>query len=271
MAKCENCGRKLRLMDWKQNCPACGVNLNYFNANERLLADSEKAEIEHAHFQPRIDRAKASYAGSWMAIVRIVLTVIPLAALMLPIIKVDGTGKNAIDVYKFIAENNFGDIFSGAFSGNTFYLSLVFELFAAAMFLVTLISFLAALGKHGKVRNIIINSIQLIFALAAMFTFNSSSFVSEKNAAVGIGTYVFIGLICIEIIWNIAINKVGIPVNYTVCLIGGLPSDEYFSYVEQGMTKMQIRRKMLVALAELNGQENTEETNAIKEAIQNNA
>ena len=93
MAVCPNCGRKLRMTDWKPDCPECGVNLNYFNANERLLVDSEKAEREHARFQPSVDRGKASYAGSKLAILRIVFTLLPVGALFLPLCSKLADGK----------------------------------------------------------------------------------------------------------------------------------------------------------------------------------
>ena len=38
MATCPNCGKKLRLYQWRPECPACGVNMVYFKSNERLLA-----------------------------------------------------------------------------------------------------------------------------------------------------------------------------------------------------------------------------------------
>ncbi len=279
MATCANCGRKLRLTDWKQNCPGCGVNLSYFNANERLLADSEKAEIEHARFQPKIDRAKASYAGSWMAIVRIVLTVLPLSALFLPLVKANGEGRNVLKLSFLTGADgklafNAGDIFGKAFSGDGFALAFVFLLLAAAMFLITLILTIMALGKHGKIRNVLLNCVQLGFAVASLVIFTRAALPLNMNYSAGIGAYVFIGLIALELIWNLVINKVGIPVKYTVCLIGGLPSDEYFKYVEQGMPQNEIRRKMLAALAELTEKaalDSGEKQSAIKEAIQNNA
>lgn len=280
MAACANCGRKLRMIDWKQNCPDCGVNLNYFNANERLLADSEKAEIEHARFQPKVDRAKASYAGSWMAIVRIVLTVLPLAALFLPLVSVSGENRNILKLSFLTGADgklafNAGDIFGKAFSGDLFALSFVFMLVAAAMFLITLILTIMALGKHGKIRNVLLNGLQLAMAAASLIVFTQAAAPMDVACKAGIGAYVFIGLIALELIWNLVINKVGIPVKYTVCLIGGLPSDEYFSYVEQGLSQGEIRRKMLVALADLTEKSETESADgkhsAIKEAIQTNA
>ena len=58
MANCPKCGRKLTILDWKPNCPGCGVNLVYYGMEERLLAEADAAEAEHARLQKRIDRLK---------------------------------------------------------------------------------------------------------------------------------------------------------------------------------------------------------------------
>ena len=68
MANCPKCDYHLKLTDWRPNCPSCGVNLVYYGMEERLLADADKAEAEHSHFQKKIDRAKASFVGSKLAI-----------------------------------------------------------------------------------------------------------------------------------------------------------------------------------------------------------
>ena len=53
MANCPRCGSHLRITDWKPECPECGVNLNYYKANERLLDESEKAEAELAKYKAK--------------------------------------------------------------------------------------------------------------------------------------------------------------------------------------------------------------------------
>lgn len=117
MATCPNCGRKLRLTDWKPECPGCGTNLNYFNSNKNLLEESEASEAEHARFQPKIDRAKAAYAGSKFAIIRIILTLLPIGALFLPLCKnAAGESANVLKIYSIINEAGIGNVLGGAFS-----------------------------------------------------------------------------------------------------------------------------------------------------------
>ena len=51
--------------------------------------------------------------------------------------------------------------------------------------------------------------------------------------------------------YNLYLAKRGLPVKKTVCYIGGLPSDEYFACVEQGMSDLEIRKKMVEALTKM--------------------
>ena len=85
MANCPKCNAKLKLTDWRPECPKCGVNMVYYGMEERLLADAEKAEAEHAKFQKGLDRVKASSIGGKRQIIRIVLSIIPILGLLLPL------------------------------------------------------------------------------------------------------------------------------------------------------------------------------------------
>lgn len=261
MAKCPNCGKRLHLTDWKPDCPQCGVNLVYFRSNEKMLDDSEKAEIEHSLFQPKIDRAKAAYVGSKLTILRIIFTVIPVVSLLIPFCTLsgaDGSKKiGLIDLIKFLTSADFGKIAGDAFSGHAVSLSLLLLLAAAAMFLINLIFLIASLGKHGKTRTLILYGFMLACGIASAVIFAAGS-SDIANLAPGftsgslfIGAFVYLALLIFIFALNVVIFKKGIDVNYKLCLIGGLPKEEYFELVNQGLSKEEIRRKMLVALAEL--------------------
>ena len=259
MASCPHCGRKLRLSDWRQDCPGCGANLNYYGSNQRLLDESEKAEKEHALFQPKIDRAKAAYAGSKWAILRIVLTLLPVGALFLPLLQSGDGGKriNVIGVYQAISAVGIGEVLKGAF-GNALYLAAALLLISAAMILVSIILITMALGRRGKIRVPITYGFMLACAVGAVIAAARggrqpvSVFEgAPATAALGVGAYLYAALFGLLFLYNIFLLKKGIPVKHTQCLIGGLPSEEYFRYVEQGMSRSEIQRKMLIAMAEL--------------------
>ena len=246
MAKCPNCGRKLRFTDWKQDCPGCGVNLIYFGSNERLLEESEKAEIEHAKHQPSIDRAKAAFFGSAPAIIRIVLHVLPIGALFLPLFIKQASSSvnkmNIIDIYKSINEMGFGTIINNALSGKAESISIIMLLLSAVMILVCLICLPMSLGKHGKTRNFILNAVLLGSAVVSAVLWG----IGAGKPAFGI--YIYIVLLAVIGIFNYYLAKKGLNIKYTTCYIGGLPSDEYFRYVDEGMSELDIRKKMVEAL-----------------------
>ncbi|MBQ6067599.1 MAG: hypothetical protein IJK89_12365 [Clostridia bacterium] len=265
MASCPHCGRKLRMTDWRQECPGCGTNLNYYDSNRRLLDESEKAEIEHALFQPKIDRAKAAYAGSKWAILRIVFTLLPVGALFLPLLKSPGgESVNVIGVYGAISAVGFGAIFKGAI-GSAMCLAAALLLVSAAMILVSIILITMSLGKHGKVRVLITYGFMPACAagavIAAAVGGRQPVDVFEGAPATtvpGVGAYLYAALFLLLFLYNVFLLKKGIPVKHTPCLIGGLPGEDYFRYVEEGMSHADIRRKMLVALAELQERQDRE-------------
>lgn len=259
MKTCPNCGRKLHLYDWRPECPGCKTNLNYFNSNENLLIESEKAEREHALFQPKVDRAKAAYAGSKAAIARIVLTLLPIAPLFLPVFILNGSEKfDIIKVYNLLNEAGIDKVLLKSFS-SPFYLGLTFLLLSAVLIIVSLILIVMSLGKHAKPRVIITYSLMFAFSLlpvilsAAAKNADPMKLFSLEISSVtpGIGLIIYTVLILVLFIFNMILLKKGIPIKYTQCFIGGLPSEEYFKYVEEGMSTSELRRKMLAALTEI--------------------
>lgn len=259
MANCPKCGHHLHIYDWKPNCPKCGVNMVYYNSNERLLAESEKAEIEHAKHQPGIDRAKAATIGSKEGIIRIIISVLPLAAVFLPLVRVfygDGSTKalNALGVYKFINSVGFGTVFGEAFKPNLIYLSVAMLLVCLVCTLVFGILLVMSLGKHGKVRNLIFNLILVALSggSAVCFSAGAKNLTAVSETAVSgslfVGAAVVFALYVILTVYNLYLAKKGIEVKYQPCLIGGIPGEEYFRMVEEGVSELEIRKKMVEVL-----------------------
>jgi len=278
MAHCPKCGRKLHLYDWRPECPDCHVNMVYYKANERLLADSEAAEIEHAKSQPGIDRAKAAFFGSPLAIIRIVVSLLPIGGLFLPLCKTLGAVKslNVIDIVKFITSTDIGSIFGKAFGGDMISLSVAGLLISVVLILVCVICLFMSLGKHGKLRNFILNFIMLAGAVVSAVALSlSGSGISEINpdytgAKPGIGAFVYIFLVLAIMVYNLVLAKIGLPIKQTPCLIGGLPSEEYFKLKEDGVSELEIRKKMVVALTKMQEEVREKEKQAEEEAMKKN-
>jgi len=263
MAHCPNCGRKLHLYNWKPDCPDCGVNMVYFKSNERLLAETEAAEIAHAKSQPSIDRAKSSFLGSPIAISRSVVSLLPIGGLFLPLLKTASGNINAIGVYKFVSSMDFGKIFQGDLPS----ISVALLLVSVVMILVCLGCTVMSLGKHGRQRNLILNLFMLLCAVGS-----AVCAVLSGAGSLGVGAFVYMGLILALTVYNQVLAAKGLPkLNKTVCLIGGLPSDEYFAYVEQGMSDIDIRKKMVAALEKMQEEVRAQAAEAEAKALEERA
>lgn len=279
MANCPKCGRKLTILDWKPNCPGCGVNLVYYGMEERLLNEADAAEAEHARLQKRIDRLKASFIGSKLTIVRIVLSILPIAMLMLPLCNVTYSGPfieetttavNAIEIYNLVSSLDFDALFTmigSSLLGSSFigYAgALVCVLLSLVMVIVSLVMLTMACGPKGNPRNITLNVISIVFAVASIFFFNSFSsnisavFPEFISGSVGIGIYAYIAALVALLVINIVIAKMGIDVKYKQCFVGGLPAEEYFELVEKG-TDIKVIREMMAKALEAKDAEKEEE------------
>ena len=269
MAHCPKCGRKLTIFDWKPNCPGCGVNLVYYGMEERLLDEADAAEAEHARLQKRIDRLKAAFVGSKLTIVRIILSILPIAMLMLPLCSVTYSGPfieqtttnvNAIEIYNLVSSLDFDALFTmigSSLLGTSFigYAgALVCLLLSLVVVIVSLLMLTIACGPKGNPRNITLNSIAIVLAVASIVFFNifatniSAAFPEFVSGSIGFGIFAYIAALAALLVINIVIAKKGLEVKYKQCFVGGIPAEEYFELVEKGTEKSVIREMMAKAL-----------------------
>lgn len=261
MANCPKCDYKLKLTDWRPNCPKCGINLVYYGMEERLLADADKAESEHAHFQKKIDRVKASFTGSKLAIARIVLTVLPIACLFLPWAKVALTAPyidkkttlNAIALFTEVSSMDFGGLFAMMGSDivgkafTLFFAALACMLLTCVFALLSLILLFLSCSPLGIRRNITLSSFGLALTVGATYLFTQYNtqlaglFPGAYNGSLSFGVYVLAAAFVLTIAINAVIAKVGIDVKYKQTYISGIPSEEYFAAIEAGIDINTIR------------------------------
>ena len=264
-ATCPKCGGKLRLIDWKPNCPHCGVNMVYYGMEERLLMDADKAEAEHARFQPKVDRLKAAFVGSPLAIVRIVFSVLPIAGLFLPLAKFafqapyagfDGS-VNMISVYNLLSKMDF-DALLTMFSSSLFKsalipyaVALVCLLLSAVGVLLHLIFLMLACSPKGKARNYGFDIANLLLVVGSIVTFTVFSGKIRAlfpgvvtTSVIGFGAFIYLALLLASFVVDIICFTKGIPVKYKECFVGNIPAEKYFQLVEEGVPLDQIRRVM---------------------------
>ncbi len=262
---CPKCNGKLKITNLSANCPHCGVNLLYYDIDKRLLADADAAESESALFSKKLARSKAAFVGSPLAITRIVLTVLPIGALFLPLVKgaVNAPGitktfsVGALQLYSLISGMDFDALFAFFGSnllGNAFvsyFVSMIAIVLAALAALLGLIFLFLACSPHGKARSIFFPSLGLVATIVSMVMFSSfNSGISEVfpaalTASFGIGAYLLVATFAALLIINIVICIVGIPIVYKEKFVGGIPADRYFEAVAAGEDVEAIRRQII--------------------------
>lgn len=59
--KCPKCGKKLSVFYLKEECPECGANIMYYNMEQRLEEDADKAEAEYEKFRALVDKVTPKF------------------------------------------------------------------------------------------------------------------------------------------------------------------------------------------------------------------
>lgn len=238
-AYCPKCNYKLKLTDWRPECPQCGVNVVYYGIEDRLNAEADKAEYEHAMFQPKVDRIKSSFIGDNIAKVRIVLCVLPVLATLLSMgsITMNVPFKETVDI-GWVSIINVVTLFTEyGFDINAIFAAIQFEptrmafiWFAVALvglalavvtWLVGLILLTLSCSPKGIQRNITMAGLGIAFAT---ISFVGSLLMAGEMAEVFPGIFSAsaspLCLIGFVVTWAavIAINvinkKKGITINY---------------------------------------------------------
>ena len=231
MANCPKCGYKLRMLDIKAECPECGVNLIYFNQDERLAEDADKAEAEHVKMQPKIDRIKFAIKGTKLSIVRLILLLFPIGFLFLPLVHLTiEIPFHSIDmnisvlnvVMDGILEGHFGvlKLFPDS-AVICFFVSMASILVAALFGIANLVCVAMSCSPKGFIRNIVINACGAgfsVISIVCFLVFNSA--VTDQlgmiySGKLGIGAILVVLAFIAIIVVNIIIKKQNVPVKYT--------------------------------------------------------
>ncbi len=245
MANCPKCGRHLKLTDWRQHCPHCGANIVVYDLQERLMQQADIAEVQHYHFQKKIDRLKASFVGSKLAVVRIITSFIPVFALLLPIINCklnpafggfEG-GASFVTIY-----NGVDTIGKDGFltSDKLLTASFMLLIFSILLWLVHFFCLMMACSKRAFPRAVIINSLTLLSSFGALAVFLADKSDAVLTGKPAIGIYLYLALQLLNVIIDFTVLKKGIPVNHKQCFVGGIPIEEYFE-MQKTMTPDEIR------------------------------
>lgn len=265
MANCPKCGEHLKLTDWKQHCPHCHCNIVVYDIQERLMQDADKAEVQRYYFQKKIDRMKASFVGSKLAVIRIFTSLIPLAAVVVPWLKgafnvpfVEFKGLftlftltdmlDSLDVNSILNVLNTDD---GKIPIILLAVSLVLLLLSAVLLLVRFGCLTMACSKRGKIRNYTFDILTLVFCIVATVLLMIVPDNAYFNIDFVIAPFVYLLLLGVNFGVDVAVYKKGIEVKHEPCFVGGIPIEEYFKMVEDGVPQEEIRQEMYRRLTEM--------------------
>lgn len=258
MADCPKCQAHLKLTDWKPNCPHCGANIVVYDLQERLMKEADIAEVQYYHFQKKVDRLKSAFVGSKLNIIRIFTSLIPIAALFLPIVNIkladpfeifDGN-MGILDIYNMFDKLDPGDFISvigvpeTKAAGILFTVAVICLLLSVVTMLVHFLFNMLASSPKGKIRNFTIDIIFIALVVIAMGCF---MFIPENPAVsgvLGIGAYLYLLLVILNFVIDILCFRQKLEVKHSQCYVGGIPIEEYFEMVEKGTPPEELRAEM---------------------------
>ena len=261
MAECPKCKEHLRLLDWKPNCPHCGANIVVYDLQERLMQEADTAEVQYYHFQKKVDRLKAAFIGSKLSVVRIFTSLLPIAALFLPIVKINLTapfepysGNMAfLDIYNMFDKLDIGAfvtaIETDASAGIMFTGAVAGLLLSVVVMLLHFLCNMLACSPKGKIRNYTIDIVYIVLVLSSMVFF---MFIPENpfvSGSLGIGAFLYLALVILNFVVDILVFRENIEVKHAQCYVGGIPIEEYFEMVEKGVAPEELRAEMYKRLA----------------------
>lgn len=256
MAECPKCKEHLRLVDWKPNCPHCGANIVVYDLQERLMQEADAAEVQYYHFQKKVDRLKASFIGSKLSIVRIFTSLIPIAALFLPIVKINlsapfepySGNMGVLDIYNLFDKLDIGAFLTAiemnSAAGLMFTLSVAGLLLSVVVMLLHFLCNMLACSPKGKIRNYTLDIIFIVLVAASMGLF---AFIPENpfvSGSLGIGSCLYLALVILNFIIDILVFRENIEIKHAQCYVGGIPIEEYFEMVEKGVSPEDLRAEM---------------------------
>ena len=209
MSNCPKCNEKLSPFYMKQNCPKCNTNLVYYDLENRLQADHEKAMKEQEAVDNVLNNIKTSAFGGGLQITRFVLMFSPLLWMCLPMYMI--VNKSTLELTNISLIWLIKGIISGSLtfdtilSNNSYLFSILTMLIIILFSLPEIISSLFSLGEKAFKRNNIFH----IINCSVCFIMGCLSVINGAKSAFGLimvfATYVITGLLHKEV--NKKLNK----------------------------------------------------------------
>lgn len=228
---CPKCGVKISPTDLKPNCKNCGVNILIYSQEYLLERDAKRTELEFAAGRIILAKVKAAFIGTALPIARLVLTLLCVAALLIPFAEANiltpvfssDISLSGIGVYNLFS----GDMLTAlpAFAGSALFGATIKKvlILLGAVLLIALcdVGLLAAeilsfINIKKSAKSMCVISAVGIFLCAAFYIFGfiakGAQIPSYMNLTVGFGALAEALMLTAEFFVNYKIFKNGLPV-----------------------------------------------------------
>jgi endogenous inhibitor of DNA gyrase (YacG/DUF329 family) len=269
MAQCPKCGKKLRITDISQFCPACGVNMRFVNFEENFYREAKIAELSQARMHVKVRKLKASFVGSKLAIARLIVMLLPIVSLLVPFgtftidlpYKAETFSLSGLGVYGLFNGGGLDYIMkmtAAAVNGARFTAlrNALFAYAGVAVFVV-LIFFVSVLGfisiKNMQKINVVLSGCGIIACVVSVILFRKFTVaVAESpmdllSGRVSFGVLVCIAAFAIVCAVNVLLWRKGIPVEYDE---GMLERVEVYKKVKSGEVDIDSLPQPIIETAE---------------------
>lgn len=233
LANCPKCDYKLKLTDWKPECPKCGTNVLYYNFEEQFYIDAKGAEIDAAKIRVKWTRVKTAFIGSKLLVARLSLSILPLIATLLSIgsfkIAIPLFEKNVsfstIGLFSVFTDGTFNyltalknSVIVGEYARHTVNIFFGLSAVVGLALLVLLFQFLCFISiKKMTIVLTTASTLGIIAAVWSMFAVNNFSNAASSEIFTvgnGFGGYVIILSFAVILTLNFIIAKKGVGINY---------------------------------------------------------
>lgn len=234
MANCPKCGYKLKITDISQYCPKCRVNMRFYGFEENFYREAKIAELSQAGILCKVRRLKTAFIGSKMTIARLIVMLLPAAALLIPACtaQINLPYKSAEIPFNIMGLVNLftaGDLnyimsmTGSSFAGESFgklqtalFIFILTALFAVLVLLTSILCFISVKNMQ-KITSVmaglgIAGGIASIISAAGMVSaVKDSALIEARN---GFGMIVVIAMFGAVLAVNLILSIKGIEVEY---------------------------------------------------------
>ncbi len=207
--KCPKCNEKLSPFYMKQNCPKCNTNLVYYDLENRLNADHEKAIKEQEAVDRVLNNIKTSAFGGKLQITRFILMFSPLLWMCLPMFVVrdhasggdNSMSGEAISLLSIIMGIINKDIAFDELLSNGIYFTTALTVICIIIFsLAVIISSLFSMGKKAFRRNMTFSAVNFAVLIGC-------SMWCMVECKLSIGIIITIAVYILQFILHKAVDK----------------------------------------------------------------